>query len=113
MKLNPVNFLIALALSAVIAYGFWSIDGGLKNYVAIGAFVFLSGTLVPAMGISYALARRAINLRAVCFSFTLIALILNGIFSIFFSSETAYIIVSMIAFLVYAFTANLVYGTQQ
>lgn len=45
MKIHPVNFMIAVAVSALVAYGLWSIDGPLKNFVAVGSFVFFCRNL--------------------------------------------------------------------
>lgn len=113
MKMHPVNFLIAVAVSALIAYGLWSVDGSLKNYVAVGSFVFLVGTLAPGMGIQHELARRAVNLRIVCMLFFVLGLAINTFFALYSDSQTAYIIVNTIVFLIYVFFANMIFGSRQ
>lgn len=113
MKINPVNFLIALLVSAILAYALWSFGGDLKNYVAIGAFVFFAGTLVPMIGGSFELSRNGNNLRIASAVFFVLGLSINGLFSMIAFSATAYIVVSAIVFLLYVFLANAVYRVRQ
>lgn len=113
MKINPVNSLIAVVLSALLAYALWSLDGKLKYYIAVGAFVFFAGTLLPLIGASYENSRGSINLRVVSSVFFVLGLILNGVFGIFSLSATAYILSSAIAFLIYFLIANAVYNAPQ
>jgi hypothetical protein len=113
MKIHPVNFMIAVAVSALVAYGLWSIDGPLKNFVAVGSFVFFAGTLTPCMGINYERARNAINLRIVSIVFFVIGAVLNATFSFIDVSQTAYILVIAISFLIYIFLANAIYNAKQ
>lgn len=113
MKINPVNSFIAVVLSALLAYALWSIEAGIRNYVAVGTFVFCAGTLLPLMGGSYGNERRGINLRVVSGIFLGLGLAINVVFPLLEFSATAYIIVSALTFLVYAFVANSNYGTQQ
>jgi energy-converting hydrogenase Eha subunit E len=113
MKINPVNFLVAIALSALLAFGLWSFDGELKNYVAVGAFTFLAGTLAPGIGVEFEFARRALNLRIVSLGFFVIGLVINSVFSLISLSSTAYTIVSTVAFLLYVLLANAIYSSKQ
>lgn len=113
MKLNPVNFLIALGLSALIAFGLWSFESPLKNYIGVGSFVFLAGTLTPFMGIEFESPRRAVNLRVVCVFFFVVGLIINGGSVAFEPSPTFYVIANAITALLYAFLANAVYSAKQ
>lgn len=113
MKLNPVNSLIALVLSAILAFALWSLNGDLKNYVAVGAFVFFAGTLVPLIGGRYEYVRSGVNLRVVSGVFFVLGLVINGIFGSLAFSATAYIVTSALVFLVYAFIANALYSTSQ
>lgn len=113
MKIHAVNFLVAFAISAFVAYGLWSMDGDLKNYIAIGSFAFLAGTLVPAIGIDYEYTKRAVNLRVVCGSFAVIGFLISLACSFVGSSPTLYIIVSAISFFIYMFIANAIYSVRQ
>lgn len=113
MQLNLVNSLIAILVSAILAYALWSLDGELKNYVAIGGFVFFAGTLFPMIGGSYQFARSGVNLRIVSGVFFGLGVVINGVFSIASLSATAYIVISSLTFLTYIFLANAVFGTGQ
>lgn len=113
MKINPVNSLIAVLLSALLAYGLWSIEGNIRNYVAIGSFVFCVGTLLPLMGASYESARRGINLRVIAGVFLGLGLAINIAVPLLGLSAATYIIVSALVFLVYVFIANAIYGAAQ
>ena len=113
MRIHPVNFMIATALAALLAYGLWSLDAALKNYIAVGAFVFLVGTLVPGMGIQYEQTRRAVNLKVLCTVFFLLALAENLAFALIDASATSYIIVCSISFLIFVFLANAVQTGKQ
>ncbi len=113
MKIHAVNFLVALGISALVAYGLWAMDGDLKNYIAVGSFAFLAGTLVPAIGIDYEYKRRAVNVRVVCGSFAAVGFFLNLILSYVGSAPIPYIIVSAVSFLLYMFIANAIYSVNQ
>ncbi|MEI7429378.1 MAG: hypothetical protein WCL27_02910 [Betaproteobacteria bacterium] len=113
MKVNPVNFLVAIAISALLAFGLWSLDGELRNHVAVGGFVFLAGTLAPGIGIEFELARRAVNLRLVSIVFFVIGLVINAVFSLINLSSTTYTIVSAVVFLLYVLLANAIYSAKQ
>lgn len=113
MRPNAGNLLIALGISALMAYGFWAIGGDLRTYVGVGGFTYLAGTLIPAIGINYELQRAGVNLRIVCGIFFVLGLAINGGFALLGSSTTAYILVSAISFLVYLFLGNVIYGARQ
>lgn len=113
MRLNPINFAVATGISALLAFGFWSLGGPLSHFIAVGAFVFLSGTLIPTMGLEFELPRRAVNLKIVCFVFLVIGLVINGVFSALDFSSTAYVITSTVVFLLYVFIANAIYSAKQ
>ena len=113
MRPNLGNLLIALTISALIAYGLWAAGDDLKNYVGIGCFAYLAGTLCPAIGIQYEFQRSALNLRVVCGVFFVLGLAVNIGFALMGSSPTAYILTSAISFLVYLFLGNIIYGTRQ
>lgn len=113
MRINIMNFMIALAIGALIAYGFWMLDGSLKTYVGIGSFVFIAGTLSPAIGIHFEFARNATTVRVVCMVFFVVGLVVNLGFAVVGNSATAYIIFSAVSFLIYLFIANLVYNAKQ
>ena len=113
MRINPANFLSAFAISALIAFGLWSLDGDLKIYVAIGSFVYLFGTLGPAIGIDYELARNSTNLRVICIVFFFAGLSINLGVAFFGGSKALYILTNAISFIVYIILANFIYNAKQ
>jgi len=113
MKINAINSLVALLISLLLAYAFWSLDGTLKNYVLVGSFFFLVGTLIPAIGITHESQRVLVNLRVLSGVFFAIALAINGIYSMIAAAPTAYIILSALLFVVYLFIANTVTSVKQ
>ena len=113
MRVHPVNFLVAIVISMLIAWGLWSLDGALRNYVAFGAMAFLAGTLIPCIGVSYESGRNAINFRIASGLFFVIGLLINSVFAVLDAGQTAYIIISATAFLIYVAAGNAVYGAKQ
>lgn len=113
MKIHPVNLPAALAISALIAYGLWSLDGALKNFVAVGATAFLAGTLIPCIGIQYEPGRHAVNFRVVSGLFFVIGLLINSVFAFLGAGQAAYVVISAVVFLVYVTAANAIYGARQ
>lgn len=108
MRFNPINSVIAVLLSALLAYGLWSLDGSLKNYVAIGGFAYFAGTLVPCLGASFEYTRRGTNLRILSGLFFAVGLAINGLFALMSMAATTYVILLAIVFLMYAFAGNMV-----
>ena len=54
MKVNPITTLIAVGLSALMAYGFYSFnDNTLKLMLAIGGFITFVLTLFFALGVRF------------------------------------------------------------
>ncbi len=113
MKINPINFLIGVLLSALLAYALWSLDGQLKNYVAVGSFAFFTGTLGLALGGSHEHARRGVNLKVLAGLFFVLGLAINGTFAVLSISGTTYIVVSGIVFLIFIFVINGLLGSRQ
>jgi hypothetical protein len=108
-----VNFLVALAISMLIAYGLWSLDGALKNYVALGGMAFLAGTLIPCIGLHYETGRNATNFRVTSGLFFVIGLLINSVFAFLDSGQAAYVVISATVFLIFVVTGNAIYGARQ
>jgi hypothetical protein len=106
MKLNFVQTIIAIAVSALIAYGFYHFhDTDNKILLSAGSFIFLSVTLVLSIGVNFEQSRTTANNRVVSVIFFVIALISNLIFSFFSFSEASYIITNGILLLIYILIA--------
>lgn len=102
MKINFVQTVIAIAVSALITYGFYSFHSGENQILlSIGSFVFLSVTLVLSIGVNFEQSRTTKNIRVVSGIFFIVALISNLIFNFLKFSEPSYIIINGILILVY------------
>ena len=114
MKLNIVPALIAIAISALIAFGMYSFTIGLnKELIAFGSFLFAAVTLISAIGISYDYKRTATNVRALAMVFFFIALISNVGFVYFSFSQAAYIVTNGILLLVFILISYAIVGAKQ
>lgn len=102
MKINFVQTIIAIALSALIAYGLYNFhDSENKILLSAGSFVFLATTLVITIGVNFEQSRITTNVRVVSGIFFVIALASNLIFSFFTFSTPSYVITNGILLLVF------------
>ncbi len=102
MKVNFVKTIIAIALSLLITYGFYSFhDSENKILLSSGSFVFLTVTLIFAIGSSFEFPRTTTNVRVVSGIFFAIALISNLVFTFLYFSVPSYIIINGILLLVF------------
>jgi hypothetical protein len=106
MKVNFVQTIIAIAVSLLIAYGFFSFhESENKLLLSGGSFLFLAVTLVMTIGVSYELSRTTTNIRVVSGIFFAIALISNLIFTFLNFSVPSYVITNGILLLVFILIA--------
>ena len=103
MKIDFVKSLIAIAISALLAYAIYEICNyeQVKWVITIGAFVTIVFPMLFAMGISAKQERGAIMLKALSYVFLTCEIILNGIFVLFDFSVPLYIIINGIILLIY------------
>jgi hypothetical protein len=102
MKVNFIKSIIAIAVSGLIAYGFYSFhDSENKLLLSVGSFLFVAITLLLTIGISFDLPRTSTNVRTVSAIFFLVALTSNIIFSFVSFSVPLYIIANGILILLY------------
>lgn len=114
MKINFVQTIIAIAVSALIAYGLYSFHNGEnKILLSAGSFTFLATALVMSIGASFELPRTTTNIRVVSGIFFAIALISNLIFTFFNFSVPSYIITNGILFLVFLLIIYSIYKAKQ
>jgi hypothetical protein len=114
MKLQLVPALIAIAISALIAFGMYSFTIGLnKQLIALGSFLFVAVTLISAIGVSYDHKRTGTNVRALAMVFFFIALISNIGFVYLSFSQAAYIIINGILLLVFILISYAIVGAKQ
>ncbi len=66
MKINFVQTIIAIAVSALIAYGLYHFHNGENQMlISIGSLVFLSVTLALSIGVNFEQPRTTTNIRVV------------------------------------------------
>lgn len=103
MKLNFVKSIISLAVSSLIAYGFYSFhESNNKLLLTAGSFLFLSLTLLFTLGVSFEQSRTTTMIRTTSAIFFVIAFASNLTFSFFTFSTPIYVIVNGIGFLTYS-----------
>ena len=101
------QLIIAIALSALISFGFYSMDiESNKLLIAIGGFVFFAITLACTIGIQFETAGVSTNVRVLSSIFFVVGLVSHIVFSFFSSSVPLYVIVNGIVILVYALIVN-------
>lgn len=106
MKLDFIKTIIAIAVSGLIAYGFFAFNTSEHKVLLIaGSFIFLTITLVLTIGITFQLPRTTTMVRTVSGIFFTIALLSNIIFSFTNFSKALYVIVNGVLFLVFALIA--------
>ena len=106
MKLNFVQTIIAVAVSALIAYGLYSFhDSENKILLSVGTCLFLATTLVLTIGTSFETSRTTTNIRVVAGIFFVVALISNLIFTFITFSVPSYVITNGILLLVFILIA--------
>lgn len=106
MKINFVPTLVACALSALIAYGLYSYhQGDNKLLLSAGSFLFLSISMIMAIGVNFDLPRTTTNIRVISSVFFAIAFICNLIFTFINFSIPSYVIINGILLLVYILIA--------
>jgi hypothetical protein len=100
MKIDFVKTIIALGISALIAYGFYSFHKSENsNLLVLVSFIELFLCSFFILGVKFALNRTTTNIRVVSSVFFTLFLILNIGFSFFDFSQQSYIIVNGLFFL--------------
>ena len=100
MKIDFIKTFIVLAVSALIAYGFYSFNHSENSHLLVfTSFVelFLSSFLI--LGLRFELNRTTANVRTVASIFFVAFLIVNIIFSFLTFSEQLYVILNGLIFL--------------
>ncbi|MBB1077280.1 hypothetical protein HUU62_23005 [Rhodoferax sp. 4810] len=111
MKVHPVNFFVALVVSALLSYGIFSIDANhMKGVIGIGSFVFMAITLAAGIGLSFTDGRAGVNVKLISMIFFVLSLLLNLLFAFLTFSQVSYVITAGILFLIYVLIANGIYG---
>lgn len=114
MKVNFIKTIIAICVSGLIAYGFYSFHKtDNKLLLSIGSFTFLSLTLLFTLSITFSLPRTTTMVRTVSGIFFIVAFVSNLIFSFFNFSTPIYVIINGIALMIYALIAYTISRAKQ
>jgi hypothetical protein len=114
MKINTIKAIIAICVSGLIAYGFYSFHKtDNKLLLSLGSFVFLSLTLLFTLSISFSLSRTTTMIRTVSGIFFAIAFVSNLLFSFFNFSTPIYVIINGIVIMAYALIAYSIVRAKQ
>lgn len=113
MRIHPVNALVAVLVSFLLAYGIVSADSNqIKAATGFGTLISLASTLVMAIGVSFENGRTGANMRTLGLTFFVGALALNCLFVFAGFSQTSYVITCGTYFLLYVFLANALFAAK-
>ena len=114
MKLDVVKSLIAVAISALLAYACYEICDyeRLKWVIAAGVFVSIGIPMMLALGVSSKQERSSVMLKTLSWVVILIETISNSVFVFFDFSIPVYIIVNGLILLIFALIYNSIYRTK-
>ena len=102
MRLDYFNTFIAIAISALLAWGTYSMTDTeeLKIMVAIVSFITLATSAMCSIALKIGEQRSSVVIRATSGVFFFLLLILNGIFTFFDFSKPLYIILNALILLI-------------
>lgn len=114
MKLDVVKSLIAVAISALMAYACYEICDydRVRLVVTIGAFLTLGITSVFSLGITLEQVRSSTMLKVLAWVILIVEIITNGIFVFFDFSIPVYVIINGLILLIFALIYNSIYRTK-
>ena len=114
MKLDIVKSLIAVAISALLAYACYEICDykHVQWVISTGAFVSIGIPMMLALGVSSQQERSSIMLKTLSWVFLLIEMVSNGVFVFFDFSVPVYIIVNGLILLTFLLIYNSIYSTK-
>lgn len=113
MKVNFVNSLIAVAISALLAYVCYEICDyeRIQWVITIGAFITIALPALFAIGVSVKEQRGSIMLKTLSYVFFIMELVANGIFVFFDFQVPLYVIINGLLLLIYLLIYNSIYKT--
>ena len=114
MKSDVVKSLIAVAISALLAYACYEICDyeGVRLVITIGSFLTLGIPSLLALGLSSKQERSSVMLKTLSWIFLVFELISNGVFVFFNFSIPVYIIVNGLILLTFVLIYNSIYRTK-
>ena len=114
MKFDLLKTLIAIGLSALLAYACYEISDydHVKWVITIGSFLTLSIPAIFALGLSSQQKRSGIVLKVLSWLILMIEFFSNGIFAFCDFSIPLYVIINGLILLVFVLIYNSIYRTQ-
>lgn len=114
MKLDVVKTLVALGISALLAYACYEICDyeSVQQVITAGAFITLGIPSLLALGLSSKQERSSIMLKTLAWIVFFVELIINGIFVFFDFSVPVYVIINGLILLIFALIYNSIYRTK-
>lgn len=114
MKFNFVESFLALAISLLLAYGFFSFKNGENNLLLfIGSSVLLANTLIIALSSHINEPRTTTNIRFASFLFFFTAMMSNIFFTRFQFTNSFYLVVNGILFFSFNLIVYFLFKTRQ
>lgn len=118
LKINPVPTFIAVAISFLIAFGFYSygnseLHGMYKFFIVTSIFIYASITLATTLGINFETGRITTVIRTASLIFFIVGLIATILLSILSISLPLIIIIMGILFLLFFLTVYSLSKTNQ
>ena len=114
MKIDTVRSIIAIAVSALLAYAFYEFCDyrRVQLVIAIGAFLTIGTTSMFTFAVSVKQERSSVMLKALSSITFFIEIAMNGVFAFFDFNIPAYIIINGLILAVFALIYNSIYRTK-
>ena len=114
MKIDFIKSLVAIVISALLAYACYSICKyeSVQTLAAIGSFLTIATPLMFAIGVETKAERTAVILKVLSWVVLLAEVVTNGIFICFDFSIPAYIIVNGLILVLYLLIYSSIYKKQ-
>lgn len=102
MRLNAINTLFAIAISALLSYGCYSLCiHGQKEIVAVGTFILLAVITIVNFALTLPEKRTTTLIHIVASIFLTVVVVLSVIFSLIYVSTPAYIITNGLTLIIF------------
>ena len=106
MKINPFLLIVSIGISALLAFGLYTIHSGYyKELLAVVSFVLFSSTLGILFSFTSQAKGATANIKVLSITFFIIFLICNLLFSLVLFRYEFYIISNGILFLIFILIA--------
>ena len=114
MKLDIIKSVVAVVISALLAYACYEICKyeSVQTLAAIGSFLTIATPLMCAIGVEIKAERTSVVLKVLSWVVLLAEVVTNGIFICFDFSNPAYIIVNGLILVLYLLIYSSIYKKQ-